>query len=113
MQVVAFGLVVSACLAASAAALDDANDKAKSTFKSNCVVCHGVDGAGTPVGKSMKAPDLRSDDIQKKKDAELEQSVNDGKGNMPPFSSSLSHEQIQMLIAYVRELGKAKGSPGK
>ena len=33
---------------------------AKATFQSKCAMCHGPDGAGSEVGKSMKVPDARS-----------------------------------------------------
>lgn len=96
-------------LTLSAFAFDDAaNDKGKSTFKTNCVACHGADGAGTSLGKSMKVPDLRTAEIQKKPDAELSEAISEGKGNMPGFKSRLTPEQVQSLIAFVHELGKAK-----
>lgn len=98
-----------------ARAWDDAasSDQAKTTYKSTCITCHGADGAGSSLGKSLKVPDLRAGEIQKKSDAELKTSVSDGKGNMPSFKNSLSPDQIQALIAYVRELGKAKAATTK
>src|SRR6266481_6079798 len=55
-----------------------------SVFKAKCVSCHGADGSGnTPVGKSLQVADLRSPEVQKKSDAELAESVSEGKGNMP------------------------------
>jgi cbb3-type cytochrome c oxidase subunit III len=108
-------LVAAFCLTLSVAAFDDsaANDKGKSAFKTNCIACHGADGAGTTLGKSMKAPDLRTDEIQKKPEAELTDAINEGKGNMPGFKSRLTPEQVTALIAYVHELGKAKAPAGK
>jgi mono/diheme cytochrome c family protein len=80
----------------------------KSTFESTCGTCHGTDGTGTPLGKTLQAADLRSPEVQKKPDAELIQSVTNGKGNMPPFKGKLTEEQITDLISYVRTLPKAK-----
>jgi len=83
------------------------NEAGRATFKKGCVACHGADGAGTPVGKSLQAPDLRSPEVQKKSDTELTQTVIDGRRNMPPFKTSLNPDQIQAVIKYVRELGKS------
>ncbi len=97
----------------SAIASDNTNepDKGKIAFKTSCVACHGSDGAGTALGKSMKAADLRSPKVQKQSDAELAQVVSDGKGNMPSFKHALAPEQIQALVAHIRELGKKQSAP--
>jgi cytochrome c6 len=80
----------------------NADDSAAAeSFKSNCVVCHGADGTGTPTGKSLKAPDLHSDAVQKMTDQQIEEQIANGKNNMPPFKSTLSKEQIAALAAYV------------
>jgi mono/diheme cytochrome c family protein len=90
----------------SAAAADDAGPQA---YKSNCVVCHGADGTGTPTGKSLKAPDLHSDAVQKMTNQQIEDQIANGKNNMPPFKSTLSKAQITALAAYVHsEFGKKK-----
>jgi cytochrome c6 len=81
---------------------------AKATFQSKCVMCHGPDGAGTEVGKSMKVPNLRSETIQKMSNAEFAKTISDGKGGMPPFKSSLSEAQIHSLVRYVRSLRQKK-----
>lgn len=106
---------VVVCLPNSAAARDDAgsNRDAKSSYKINCIACHGADGSGTSVGKSMKVPNLRSEEVQKKSDADLGGSIAEGKNNMPSFKRSLSPEQVQALVAYIREFAKAKPDSGK
>jgi mono/diheme cytochrome c family protein len=110
MNTLSSNLVVGSLLLAAslAAARDngDANDAGRTTFKGACISCHGEDGPGTPLGKSLQAPDLRSKNVQKKSEAELAQTVSEGKGNMPPFKASLSPEQITAVINFVRELGK-------
>lgn len=78
-------------------------------FKSNCVVCHGADGTGTPTGKALKAPDLHSDAVQKMTKQQIEDQVSNGKNNMPPFKNTLSKDQISALADYVHsEFGKKK-----
>jgi len=83
-----------------------AEDKAKAAYKTNCVSCHGSDGGGTPLGKSMQAADLRSPQVQSKSDTELAQVITEGKNNMPAFKNTLNPEQVQGMVKYIRELGK-------
>src|SRR6202044_1257158 len=67
-----FAVVVAALALLSFAPKAAADEAAgKQLFQSNCVVCHGADGTGTPTGKSLKAPDLTSDQAQKLTDAQI------------------------------------------
>jgi len=81
---------------------------AKATFQSKCAMCHGPDGAGSEVGKSMNVPDLRSAVVQKLPDAQLAQVIANGKGGMPSFKNSLSEDQIHALVAHIRALHQGK-----
>jgi cytochrome c6 len=78
------------------------------TFPTKCAMCHGQDGGGSEVGKSMNVPDLRSPIVQKLPDAQLEQIISAGKGGMPPFKGSLSEDQIHSLVAHIRSLHQKK-----
>ena len=78
------------------------------TFRTKCAMCHGPDGAGSAVGKSMNVPDLRSSVVQSTADAELAQIISNGKGGMPAFKGSLSDDQIHALVTYVRALHQKK-----
>jgi cytochrome c6 len=78
------------------------------TFRTKCVMCHGQDGGGSEVGKSMNVPDLRSPAVQKLPDAQLAQVIANGKGGMPSFKNSLSEEQIHSLVAHIRSLRQKK-----
>src|SRR5271154_7375866 len=78
------------------------------TFKTKCAMCHGPDGSGSAVGKSMNVPDLRAPEVQKLPDAQLAQIISDGKGGMPSFKGSLSEDQIHALVTYVRSLHQKK-----
>jgi len=84
-------------------------DDTGALYKSKCAMCHGPDGSGnTPTGKAMKVSDLRSDEVQKKTDAQLIESTTNGKGKMTPFKGKLTDAQIKDLVKYVRELAKKK-----
>lgn len=87
-----------------------AADSAKGTelFKGNCVMCHGENGAGSDVGKSLQAPDLRSRKVQANSDATLARFISDGNGAMPSFKDRLSHAEILDLVHHVRQLGAHK-----
>jgi cytochrome c6 len=74
------------------------------TFRTKCAMCHGPDGSGSEVGKSMNVPDLRSPAVQKLPDAQLAQVIANGKGGMPSFKNSLSEQQIHGLVTYIRSL---------
>jgi cytochrome c6 len=84
-------------------------DDAAALYKSKCQMCHAPDGSGnSPTGKAMKVPDLRSEEVQKKTDAQLVEATTNGKGKMTAFKGKLTEPQIKELVKYVRELGKKK-----
>jgi mono/diheme cytochrome c family protein len=78
-------------------------------FKDRCQVCHGADGSGTTVGKSLQITDLRSDKVQQQPDSSLSQAIREGKNNMPSFGSSLDGARVGELVSFIRGL-KAKTS---
>lgn len=78
------------------------------TFRTKCAMCHGPDGGGSEVGKSMNVPDLRSPTVQKLPDTQLAQIISDGKGGMPSFKSSLGEEQVHALVTHIRSLHQKK-----
>jgi cytochrome c6 len=90
----------------SASAADDV----AAVFKAKCAACHAADGSGnSATGKALATPDLRSDEVQKQTDAQLIDSVTNGKGKkMPAYKGKLTDDQIKQLVGYIRELGKKK-----
>jgi cytochrome c6 len=100
-------LLMTTMLAASPAAGAD-NAAGAAVFKSKCATCHGADGGGTPVGKSLKVADLRSAAVQSRSDADLTQVISDGKNNMPGFKGTISDDEITAVLAHVRSFA-AKG----
>jgi len=83
------------------------SDKVKTLFGANCKSCHGMDGSGTPIGKSVNAPDLRSETVQRQTDAQLAEVISGGKGNMPNFKNILTADQVHSLVRYVRQFSGA------
>ena len=104
---VALAMLTSTNIATVEAA--SADEAAEGMFKSSCAMCHSADGSGnTPVGKSMHIPDLHSAQVQKQTDAQLADAISNGKNAMPPFKGSLNPDQINGLVAHVRQLSEKK-----
>ena len=89
-------------------------EEGRKLFLQNCAKCHAADGSGdTPVGKAVKAKDLRGDKAQAMSDAEIFNQIAVGSGNMPSLSNAIEQAkedqlraQVNDLVAYIRELGK-------
>jgi mono/diheme cytochrome c family protein len=94
---------------ASAACAVAQNATARDLFASKCAMCHGPDGsAQTTMAKNLKIRDFHSADVQKQSDADLKAVITKGKGKMPAFEGKLTGEQIDQLVAHLREIGKQK-----
>src|SRR6266446_7677102 len=105
-RTLAFAIFLGA--AASLGFGQPANNSAASTYKTNCISCHGADGRGSAVGKSLHAADFHSSQVQQQSDAQLADVIEKGRGNMPAFGSRLDKDQVAELVKYVRSLGKRK-----
>jgi cytochrome c6 len=82
-----------------------ADSASAALFKSKCVMCHGPDGAGSAMGQKLGVKSYKSAAVQKQSDADLKNAITNGKGKMPAYKS-LTPEQVDGLVKYVRELGK-------
>src|ERR1700690_3916057 len=100
MLTIATALAVVLSLPLSAHAQD-----ASALFKSKCAGCHGADGTGSAMGKKMGAHDFTSAEVQKMSDAELTDTITNGKNKMPKYAS-LKPEEVKGLVAYIRTLKK-------
>jgi mono/diheme cytochrome c family protein len=82
--------------------------RGKTLFVRHCTGCHGPEGGGDGY-KFLRGPDpanLRSPSIRKKTDADLFQTIHEGRPSMPPWNTRLSQEESRDILAYVRTLGK-------
>jgi len=77
-----------------------------SLYQANCATCHGPDGSGSVVGKSLHVLDLRSAKVQSKSNAALARFIGQGSGAMPPFQYRFDHQQILDVVRYVRSFAK-------
>src|ERR1017187_2030485 len=71
-------------------------------FKSKCAACHGADGTGSAMGKKMGAHDFTSAEVQKMSDAELAETITNGKNKMPKYPTV----DAKAMAAYIRTLKK-------
>jgi cytochrome c6 len=84
-----------------------AAESAPDIYKTKCAICHGATGAGdTAMGKNLKIRDLSSADVQKQSDADLANIIKNGKGKMPKYEGTLTDQQINDLVKYIRTLKK-------
>lgn len=84
-----------------------AQSDSASIYKANCAECHGADGgANTTMGRSLKMRDLRSTEVQKRTDADLTDIITNGMATMAPWKDKLTKDQIQQMVAYIRQIAK-------
>jgi len=89
----------------NAAALES---QGRVTYQQSCTPCHDTLGFPTPAAKSIGAPDLGSPAVRKLTDAQIRKQISDGGKYMPPFKSTLSTDQINALVVYVRTFAKER-----
>ena len=82
-----------------------AQNPSETLYKSKCAAFHGADGTGSSMGKKMGAHDFTSAEVQKMSDAELTDTITNGKNKMPKYAS-LAPEDVKGLVAYIRSLKK-------
>ncbi|MDP2309902.1 MAG: cytochrome c [Pseudomonadota bacterium] len=70
----------------------------EAVYTANCSSCHGADGTGA----TADASDLTvvTNELT---DTAMATAINDGKGTMPGFSSSLDEQAVADVIAYLHE----------
>ena len=111
-------VLVAACALTAAACAGQArsparkDDPARELFQRNCAVCHGPEGEGQQVG-ALAVPSLGAARTVGSTDERLSQQIHDGGGQMPPFKYTLTDEQIQALVRFIREDIQRKGEKGK
>jgi cytochrome c6 len=108
VRLMIFQLAVAgaAILSFTLAAAAQHTQSGSNTFQSTCAMCHGNDGGGSDVGKSLHVPDLRSATVQSHSNAELAHFISEGNGAMPAFKDRLSNQQILDEVHYIRSLAK-------
>lgn len=88
-----------------------AADDGESTYKAQCMKCHGLNGDGNGHAQmKVKPADLRSDMVQKLSDEELFKTIAYGVGHKEyahGFAErGLSARQIADVVTYIRKFAK-------
>ncbi len=92
-MVIAAGLIATACVGRP-----PENATGEEIYLQLCSNCHGDDlggGIGPALGPGSDAA-LEPDEF-------LRVTLTDGRGRMPSFRSSLSDEQVERLVGYMRQ----------
>lgn len=102
-------LAALACISSACATRDDASaagktkdGNARELYARNCAACHGPEGEGKQVG-TLRVPTLREGRAAQDPDARLLSQIHDGGNGMPPFKFTLTDDEIQELLRFVRE----------
>ena len=84
----------------------------KETYDVNCASCHDEDGKGKEAFKKQDIPDFTDAAWQKhESDAELLESIENGKGKMmPAWKGKLTETEMKDALAYVRSLAGSGGA---
>lgn len=86
----------------ASAAKKTKGDNARELYARNCAACHGPGGEGKQVG-TLNVPALREGRAAQDPDARLLSQIHDGGNGMPPFKFTLTDDEIQELLRFVRE----------
>ena len=86
--------IAAALLFATAASAEDT----AALFQAKCKMCHGADGKGSPVGKTMGAPDLTTSKLSAADTAKV---IESGRNKMTGFKGKVSDAELKALAEYV------------
>ena len=92
-------------------------------FKFYCAQCHGLEGKGNGpnVGKEFPVDPrnfTKADEMEKLSDADIKNVVLDGGPSaskspmMPPWGKTLTEEEVDALVKYLRKLCNCTGKAG-
>jgi mono/diheme cytochrome c family protein len=93
------------------ASTPDGSHRGAELYRVNCAMCHGADGRGESlVAEQFRASgaippvDLASPRVRERAEGELYWLIANGIGNMPPFGSLLTEEELWLVVSAVRSL---------
>ena len=105
----AIKLIIMTGIVALAVPAWAADQEIQTLYKTKCAACHAADGtASTPAGKKLETRSFLLPEVMKTPDKELVEITAKGKNKMPAFDKKLTDDQVKGLVAYIRELQKAK-----
>ncbi len=79
-----------------------------SLYAENCAGCHGAKGeGGSPMLQGKPIHFNEPDYLKDMTDTEIQQTILNGRGNMPAFATTLTQEDVVALTQYLRNLPKS------
>jgi cytochrome c6 len=81
---------------------------AAATYKAKCAGCHGAEGKGTE-GFTPNMTDAKWQAGHST--AVITKAINEGKGQMPGFKSSMNAADVKGMVAFIRGLAPKKAAP--
>ena len=89
----------------------DGSQRGAVLYQVNCAMCHGANGRGESlVTERFRAAgeippvDLASPRVRDRTDGQLYWLIGNGIGNMPPFGSLLTEEELWLVVSVIRSL---------
>jgi mono/diheme cytochrome c family protein len=80
-------------------------DEGQKIYMERCASCHAQDGSGANArGRALKVPDLRSDAVQNKSDAQLVEAIMTTKGHPASMVKQLGEDGARKTVAFMRTL---------
>jgi mono/diheme cytochrome c family protein len=102
---IVLALLGALAVASTAAAAD--LELGKKVFGAKCASCHGPDGKGNAkMAATLKVTIPALSEAVGKSDADLLKLLSEGKKPMPAFSTKLSKEEMDAVLAYAKALAK-------
>jgi len=112
LTLASLGLLLTAGLPVTAA--DGDAQKGQAAFD-NCAVCHNADSDETKIGPGLKNVFKREKLVNGKPVTEdnIKALITEGSGAMPPFGDSISADDKNNIVAYLKTLPGAGGGDAK
>jgi mono/diheme cytochrome c family protein len=83
------------------------SDVGKKVYTQKCVACHGADGKGNAqMAEKLKVKIEPLTKAKDKADGELLRVLTEGKKPMPAYGTTLKKEELDAVLAYVKQLVK-------
>lgn len=93
-------LALAIAIAATAGIASAETPAAAEIFAKRCAACHGKDGKGdTPMAKKLGAKDISA---LKESEADIQKTIETGKGKMPAFKGKISDAELAAVSKYVK-----------
>ncbi len=96
----ALAIALLVLIAACSVSRPDADATGEEIFRLLCSNCHGEDLRGGALGPSLASGSVSAG----QPDSYIEFAVVNGKGSMPSFGNVLNDRQVDLLVAYIREV---------